>query len=165
MLALFLACLLHLGAPVQAGERAGPAPATDALRERLQRLSPEGRRSLARNLEQFQRLEPRTRTKLLERAQILRERQRAFGLVTGSEPGASGAQKGGDAALQEATRRWRAWLRERGHEVGERLPKHVLQRLEQARPELRRRYFERLPKHERMRALRELYALRTSSPR
>ena len=37
-----------------------------------------------------------------------------------------------------------AVIGERGREVRERLPRHVLQRLERARPEVRRRYFERL---------------------
>jgi hypothetical protein len=115
---------------------------TDRVRERLRRLSLTERAQLARNLEELQNLSPRARAKLLERARVLRERERAFGRATGPETGAEARQ--GDEGLRAADRRWRAWLRERGREARSRLPATLLQRLETARPETRRRYFERV---------------------
>lgn len=190
MRALFLGCVLLLGALLPAAQE--PARDADPLRARLHALTREERGRLVKNLELLQRLPPRAKAKLLERARVLRERERVFGLSTEREPGTNPR----DLALQEATKRWRTWLRERGREVRERLPRHVLQRLEQARPEARRRYFERLieqqerlgsrvlarareraelpphevrrleglPARERMRALRELYAGRDLRP-
>ncbi|HEX6882637.1 MAG TPA: hypothetical protein VF530_04595 [Planctomycetota bacterium] len=140
MRGLLVCAALLLGTGVGAQEPArGPQPGSEAMRARLQRLAPEERAHLARNLEQFERMAPRERARLLERARVLREHERALG-----GPGHELAPQRGDAALKEAERRLRALLRERGREVRERLPKAVRERLEKAPPELRRRYLERL---------------------
>lgn len=139
MRALLTCAALLLGAAAGAQEPArGAQPGAEAMRARLQRLAPEERAHLARNLEQFERMAPRERARLLERARVLREHERALG------PERELAPQRGDAALKEAERRLRGWLRERGREVRERLPKGVRERLEKAPPELRRRYLERL---------------------
>lgn len=182
--------VVFLGLALQASAQGEPTLAPDSTRARLETLSQAERLRLARNLEQFQRLPPRTRTKLLERARVLRERERALGQPFTDERGAP--LREGDLALHEAGKRWRTHLRERGREVRERLPEPVRRRLEQASPELRRRFLERLgesqerlvtrvltrarerhelspgeaqrlerlPKREQVRALREHYAAR-----
>lgn len=140
MRAVLLCAALVLGALASAQEPARTAqPGSEAVRARLQRLSPEERAHLTRNLEQFERMSPRERARLLERARVLRQHERALGA-----PARELAPQRGDAALKEAERRLRTWLRERGREVRERLPKTVRERLEKAPPELRRRYLERL---------------------
>lgn len=141
MLALLLGCALILGAPLAAQEPVSPdLTHPDPMRERLHALTEEQRSRLARNLEQLERLPPRTRAKLLERARVLRERERAFGRSKPQEPDARRQEQ----ALQEASRLRRAWLREQGREVRARLPERVVRRLEQARPEVRRQYLERV---------------------
>lgn len=119
-------------------------PALDELRAGLRARPAEERARLERRLDEFEKLPPQARRKLLERARALRERERSVGESLPRElrarlegPDAERAREQWDAHLRER-------FRERGRELRARLPENLRRRLEHAPPEARRRFLERL---------------------
>src|SRR5262245_8375479 len=118
--------------------------ALERLRERLRSSPPEKRARIERRLDEFEKLPPQVRAKLLQRALALRERERA---VDDSLPREL-RRRMDELDPERARELWLSHLRERlrqdGRELRERLPEDLRHRLERAPPEARRRFLEML---------------------
>jgi hypothetical protein len=125
-----------------------PGRPLERVRERLQARPAPERERLETNLDQFERLPKEVRARLLQRARILRERERAFERSVTRELRQRLQELRGELGNEKANELWRAWLREslkeRGCELRKRMPEKLRRRLEEASPETRRRVLERL---------------------
>jgi len=156
----------------RAPEEKRPSKALEALRRRLRGLPEADRIRLERHLEEFEKLSPQAREKVLRRALALRERERSLPPASVEEPAAptagvpdvapdrveegvespvEGAAEGsaGSEGLEGHTRRehrrhLREEIRRRGAELRAGLPEELRARLERMPPEHRRKALERL---------------------
>jgi hypothetical protein len=121
-----------------------PGAVLERLRERWSARPQEERARLERHLEEFQKLPPQTRRKLLERARALRERERSIELAAPHELKQRMEELGPERARELWREHLRERVRERGRELRLRLPPDMRAQLEQAPPDVRRRLLERL---------------------
>jgi len=126
------------------GAQMAPRP-IEELRVRLAARPAAERERLEHHLDEFEKLPPQARAKLLQRARTLREREQALPATPRTEA---------EARPAERQARLRAEIRAQGGEVRGRLPEALRKRLEKAEPEERRRLLERMAR-ERERLSRE----------
>lgn len=119
-----------------------PSRVVELLRERIRERPEEERVRLEQHLEEFEKLSPQSREKLLRRARVLRERERV--LEAAEVPEVAPPQDGGKVRQEQRGRHLREKMRQLGSEMRSRLPRDLEQRLERAPPEQRRRLLERL---------------------
>jgi hypothetical protein len=127
-----------------AEKAAQTVPALEKLRERVRALPPEKRARIERCLDEFEKLPPQVRMKLLERAMAFRERERAADVSMSHELRRRLDELDTESARELWISHLRERLREHGREVRERLPEDLRRRLERAPPEARRRFLEAL---------------------
>src|SRR5262249_20824276 len=93
---------------------------------------------------EFERLPPEARMRLLQRARVLRERERELGLHEPDPFQSVDPDPRGPEARRERWAHLRERFRERGRKLLERIPPWLRRELGGAPAELRRRAFERL---------------------